>query len=119
MLPMVAILGNMENDTNIIFQKRTVRYTVRFSPDENESLIRKSEDCGLEPSVFIRQSVCKREIKARLTDEEKILYRQLIGMSLNINQLVKAAHINGMFSLLSAIVSTLNELNTLINKFKK
>ena len=80
-------------------KKRTIRYTVRFSPDDEHKLIlRNSEACGLKVSVYLRVTGLQQAVRARLTDEEKIIYHQLTGMANNINQLAKAAHIGGALS---------------------
>lgn len=109
----------MKNREYIKLPKRKFRYTIRFNEEENNLVISKSQLCGLEPSAFIRTIVCKKEVKAMLSEEDRILYRQLVGVSNNINQLQKSVHIHGPLALLGTIVSTLNELNNIINKFNK
>ena len=100
-------------------QKRIHRYTIRFSKDENDIVIEKAKHCGLEPSVMIRQLTIKKEIKARLSDEERGMHRQLVGMANNINELTKAVHIGGVLPLIEPISTTLELHNNIINQYKK
>jgi predicted transcriptional regulator len=109
----------MKNEKNIKIPNRKIRYTVRFNEEENNLVLSKSNLCGLEPSAFIRAIAIKKEVKANLSEEEKNMYRQLIGISNNINQLQKAVNIHGPLVLLGTIVNTLKELNNLINKFNR
>jgi len=50
---------------------------------------------GVTGPAYIREISISRNEKNRLTDEERILCGQLIGMANNINQVAKACHKEG------------------------
>lgn len=111
---------DQQNNANLIKTKtRNIRYTVRLSSDENKTIMEKSTrvNCGI--SSFLRECAMRKEVKATLTEEEKAIYRQLVGVANNLNQLAKSSKTQSMLILTTAILTVLNDINIIINKFRK
>ena len=77
--------------------KKEVRAAIRFTKAEYFIIKEKAATAGVKPSFFIRQTAIHAMVKSRLTEEERHFVRQLIGMSNNLNQLVKSCHQEGVF----------------------
>jgi hypothetical protein len=99
--------------------KRTIRYSVRFSPDEFVDIKKNSDLARISVSTYLRIAGLNKEIKPRLTEIEQEFYRDLCGQSNNLNQLTKSAKINGLLGLIPEIVSTLNKINRSLDKLRK
>jgi hypothetical protein len=66
--------------------------TIRLEKIEHFIVTQKAKKAGLTWSRYVREMAVKGEVKARLTEEERSLARQLVGMSTNLNQLAKGFH---------------------------
>lgn len=97
---------------------KTKRITIRLEVNEANFLFDKARAAGICPSSYVRQSVLNKQIRYRITPEQLEIFKNLVKMSSNLNQIVKAVHIHGPFSLLPTIVATLNDLNSVISKLK-
>lgn len=80
--------------------KRELRITARFSKLEHYILQQKAGKAGINVSEFLRQAAITVKVTARLTEEERNIIRQLIGMANNLNQMAKVANREGMRSIL-------------------
>lgn len=78
--------------------KKEYKISVRFSRQEYFILKEKAKEAGIKPSVFIRQAVIKAIIISRISAEEMKYYRELSGMSSNINQMTRIANREGLFA---------------------
>jgi hypothetical protein len=47
-------------------------------------------------TTYIRQTAIEGRVQTRLTEEEKLFVRQLIGFSNNVNQIAKTCHAEGV-----------------------
>lgn len=73
------------------------KYTVCVKLDSREfiSLKAKANSAGLSRSGFIRLSISRSEIHARLTPEQNGHIRKLSGMANNLNQIARKANAGG------------------------
>src|ERR1035438_9469122 len=69
---------------------------IRFSKPEHFIVQEKARKAGLRLTTYIRQTAIDAQVKTRLTEEERMFVRQLIGFSNNINQIAKACHEEGV-----------------------
>ena len=69
---------------------------IRFSKAEHFIVQEKAKKAGLRLTTYIRQAAIEARVQTRLTEEELLFVRQLIGFSGNINQIAKACHEEGM-----------------------
>ncbi len=78
----------------LIVRERTTG--IRFSKTEHFIVHEKARKAGLKLTTYIRQTAINTEVQTRLTEEERMFVRQLIGFSNNINQIAKACHEEGV-----------------------
>jgi uncharacterized protein (DUF1778 family) len=70
--------------------KRTKIFRVRLTFAEHSLIKRKAKDAGRTASRFVREAALGVVIKPkRFTEEEKQLYRTLVGLANNMNQIAK------------------------------
>lgn len=70
--------------------KRTKILKVRLSFAEQSLIKRKSKEAGRTQSRFVRETALGIEIKLkRFSEEEKQLYKTLVGIANNLNQIAK------------------------------
>lgn len=97
--------------------KRDIRAAVRFSITEYFIVQTKAAKANYKVSAYIRQVAINKEIKPRLSDEDRQLARQLAGVSNNVNQLAKTAHKEGMLSALQYFETFKTTLDDFLNRF--
>lgn len=98
--------------------KKEIRAAVRFTQAEYFIIKEKAAEAGSNTSEYIRNSAIRATIKTRLTDEERQFVRHLIGMSNNINQLVKACHQEGLLQAMVYFEGYRNEFDAVLQKLK-
>ena len=98
--------------------KRELRVTVRFSQLEHYILQQKAGKAGINVSEFLRQAAISVKVTARLTEEERNIIRQLIGMANNLNQMAKVANREGMHSIRLLLEGCLLQVNSILNKLQ-
>jgi hypothetical protein len=98
--------------------KRELRITTRFSKLEHYVLQQKSAKAGINISEFLRQAAVTAKVTARLTEEERHIIRQLIGMANNLNQMAKVANREGMGSTRLLLEACLQLIHDLLNKLQ-
>ncbi|MEQ9404336.1 MAG: plasmid mobilization relaxosome protein MobC [Cyclobacteriaceae bacterium] len=80
-------------------------------------MIKKYADkTGVSVAEFVRLKSLDHQVRSRLTEDEADLYRKLVGMANNLNQLAKAA--NSGQTLTNYIIKTLDGVNQTITKLQ-
>ncbi len=100
--------------------QRKYKHSFRLSETEHTLLIEKIKQSGFDKSSFLRKCLNNAKVHAKFTVEEKGFYRDLVGMSTNLNQLAK--HVNGskdFNSVHNQILNTSFQINNLIEKINK
>lgn len=70
--------------------KRTKIFRVRLSFAENALIKRKAKEAGRTQSRFVREAALGVEIKPKhFSEEEKALYKTLVGLANNMNQIAR------------------------------
>jgi len=98
--------------------KRDLRITARFSKLEQSIVQKRAGKAGMNISEFIRQSSISGKVIARLTDEERHIVRQLIGMANNLNQMMKVANKEGITAIRLVSEAILHQINGFLNKLR-
>lgn len=99
--------------------KKSEEIRVFFSKRELEVLEKKASSVGLSVQDYLRELVVKGYVKNIDTPEQQEVKRQLIGLSNNVNQLAKLAHVNGLKTMQKQVDGLLDELDGLLKKYKK
>ena len=66
----------------------------------------------------MRQTAIYATIKARLTPEERVIIKALVGMANNINQIAKACHRENVLQAMFYFQSTIKEFDEILKKLK-
>ena len=98
--------------------KKEIRACVRFTRHEYFIIREKAVQAGVNASVYIRQTAIQGKIITRLTAEEIQTVRQLIGMSVNINQVAKICHREGLFEAMQYFEYYRNQIDQLLKQLK-
>jgi hypothetical protein len=91
---------------------------IRFSKTEHFIVQEKARKAGLRLTTYIRQTAVEARVQNRLTQEEQIYVRQLIGFSNNINQIARACHQEGVLKALRYFDEFGAQIDQLLKKFK-
>ena len=95
---------------------REVRAAVRLTQAEYFIVREKAADAGMSLSDYLRLAAFRTVIKARMTEEERLVFRQLVGMAVNLNQMVKACHQQGVLTAMAYFEQYRLQLDFLIKK---
>lgn len=98
--------------------KKEIRACVRFTRHEYFIIREKAGQAGVTASVYIRQTAIQGKIISRLTADEVQIVRQLIGMSVNINQVAKICHREGLYEAMKYFEHYRNLIDELLKKLK-
>jgi hypothetical protein len=117
---MVAkIITKMEQLNSTEKEKRTIRFTVRFSQSEFLQLKENAKKSWLSIATYLRQCGLQHQPKARLSESELNIYRQLVGMASNLNTLVKLSHSENLITMMKEIISLRDSISGIISKLKQ
>jgi len=98
--------------------KRETRKTIRFSAKEYFIVKENAAKAGLKLTEYIRQTAIYATIKARLTAEERVMLKALIGMANNVNQIAKACHQESVLQAMYYFQSVIKDFDEILKKLK-
>jgi hypothetical protein len=98
--------------------KKEITIGIRFSRIEHFVIKEKSSIAGVKPSEYIRRITLAGIVKARITDEDRHLVRQLVGMANNLNQLTKLANQQGLMRIVLHFEEYRNKIDGLLKALK-
>lgn len=98
--------------------KMEIRACVRFTRHEYFIIREKAVQAGVNASIYIRQTAIQGKIISRLTADEVQIVKQLIGMSVNINQVAKICHREGLYEAMRYFEHYRNLIDGLLKKLK-
>jgi Bacterial mobilisation protein (MobC). len=98
--------------------KREVRINVRFTKTEYFIIREKAAKAGINATEYIRKSALYTTVHTRLTEEERKMLRELIGMSNNINQIAKICHQQNVLQALYYLELIRGDLDAILKKLK-
>ncbi len=90
----------------------------RLTTKEYEKILDDAKLVNLKPSELGRQYITKGFVSNLFSEEEQNEKRQLIGIRNNLNQLVKLAHSTGFRSRANEIERQINEIDTILERYK-
>jgi hypothetical protein len=99
--------------------KKDIKISVRFNRQEYFILKEKANSAEIKPSAYIRQVVIKAKITSRISIEEIQLFRQLAGMAVNINQVARICHREGLFEAMQYFELYRKRLDGIMQKLKQ
>lgn len=99
-------------------EKRKYRLSLKLNTSEYLQLKSKSKMAGKNRCEFFRELIFSSEIKQRFSKEQNEIFRQLTGMANNLNQLVKLAHVQGVWYVELTAKKLLNDLDELLKRIK-
>ena len=98
--------------------KKEIRACVRITRAEYFFIREQAAKAGMKLSAYLREAIFEDKVIARLTEEERQVVRQLIGMANNINQIAKVCHQEGLLSALWQFESYRNHIDELLKKLR-
>ena len=97
---------------------RTVT-SLRLTKAERFIIKNKANKAGIAITAYIRQMAVHGKVSARLSEEEGQFVRELIGISNNLNQLVKKANLGQFLSAVLEFEKYRNIIDELLEKLRK
>lgn len=79
--------------------KKERRVSIRLTDAEFYVLMRRSREAGMNLAQFIRDAAIKAKIIARPQLKDHTFFREVIGISTNLNQVAKAVNRQGILPL--------------------
>jgi hypothetical protein len=98
--------------------ERTFRISVSLNREEHERINAAAAQGGIGVAAYVRAMVFRGRLIARLTEEEKALFREMIGVSRDLNRLIRIAQEQGMTDAVSALARYRESVDKLLNKIK-
>lgn len=92
---------------------------VRFSKLEYFVVKQKASKARIGITVYIRQMALNGQVVAKMSEEDRQLVRELVGMSNNINQLTKKAHQEGLLKALLFFENYRDRFEELLQRMRK
>lgn len=97
--------------------KKQKKVSVRFSKAEYSNVKENAAATGNTISNFIRLTSLNEKIKARLTVEDMVIVRQMIGISNDINKIMNAFRNAGKLKEMACFKKYRNQVDAFIAKF--
>jgi hypothetical protein len=98
--------------------KRNKSLTFWVMESEYHLLEKNALDAGRRLSTYLREMTLKGTVMARMTEEEKELFRAAVAMSNDLHQLLELAREQGMEHALISLEAGRNAIDNLLNKIK-
>jgi len=98
--------------------KETFRLCVSLNREEYERITAAAAQGGIGRAAYVRAMVFQGRLIARLTDEEKALFREMIAVSRDLSRLTKMAEEQGMSGMQPLLTSYCESVDKLLNKIK-
>ena len=98
--------------------KRETVTGVRFSKVEYFLVKRKAEKAGLGITVYIREMALNGQAIERMSEEDRQIVRQFVGISNNLNQLTKKAHQEGLLTAVMLFEKYRNKFDEFLEKMQ-
>lgn len=98
--------------------RRELTSGIRLTKSEAFIIREKAQKAGLPYTNYIRKMAIYGEVKARFTEEERQFVRALIGISNNLNQLVKLGHQEGLLNATLHFQNYRDQIDELLNRLR-
>jgi hypothetical protein len=98
--------------------KRNRRLTMNLTAAEYERLEQKAKEAGLTMGVYVRRVSLEGEVLARLGQEDRELFRAVVGVSNLLDGLYKLARAEGVERATAAFEAARDSVDGILNKLK-
>jgi Mobilization protein NikA len=98
--------------------KETFRLCVSLNREEHERITAAAAQGGIGMAAYVRSMVFQGRLIARLTEEEKVLFREMIGVSRDLSRLIKMAEEQGLSGMQILLEPYFESVDKLLNKIK-
>ena len=95
---------------------RKKRMTVNLTEEEYRLVKENAARAGVEISLYIREMTLKGVVQARLNEEERGFFKEAVGLSNDLHQLVQLAKAGGITSVLPVFESYRNRIDQSLNQ---
>lgn len=99
-------------------EKRKYRLSLKLNTDEYIQLKSKAKTAGKNRCDFLRELILSGEVIQRFSAEQIDVFRKIGGMANNLNQLVKLAHVQGVWFVKTAAKQLMEELDELLKRIR-
>ena len=99
-------------------EKRKYRLSLKLNTNEYFQLKSKAKTAGKNRCDFLRELILSGEVIGRFLAEQNDVLRKIAGMANNLNQLVKLAHVQGIWFIETSAKKLLAELDELLKRIK-
>ena len=99
-------------------EKRKYRLSLKLNTNEYFQLKSKAKTAGKNRCDFLRELILSGEVIGRFSAEQIDILRKIGGMANNLNQLVKLAHVQGIWFIETSAKKLLAELDELLKRIK-
>jgi len=91
---------------------------IRLTEPEYQLIQKNAREAGIPFSTYARRVTLKGKVYARLSEEDRELFREAVAMSNDLHQLWKKARDEGLEHALSSFEAGRNVIDALLNKLK-
>lgn len=99
-------------------EKRKYRLSLKLNTKEYFELKSKAKTASKNRCDFLRELILSGEVIGRFLAEQNDVLRKIAGMANNLNQLVKLAHVQGIWFIETSAKKLLAELDELLKRIK-
>jgi hypothetical protein len=99
-------------------EKRKYRLSLKLNTKEYFELKSKAKTASKNRCDFIRELILSGEVIGRFSPEQNEAIRKITGMANNLNQLVKLAHVQGVWYIEITAKKLLDDLDELLKRIK-
>lgn len=100
-------------------RRRSKSVTVRFSKIDYKTLRVRCRRANRRLSEYIRESALQSEVVMPHTTENASLYRELAGMTNNLNQLARLSHQTSLYHTSRKVDEALDKVLEIISEYKQ
>jgi hypothetical protein len=98
--------------------ERKKRVTLNLTEPEYRLIQKNAREAGMTFGAYARRVSLVGKVNARLSEEDKELFREAVAMSNDLHQLWKQARDEGLEDALSSFEAGRNVVDALLNKLK-
>ncbi len=97
---------------------RPLRFYISLNQAEYDFIASEARKAGVFRAAYVRAMTFEGQLIPRLTDEEKVLFREMVNISQNLSELIKIAREQGLPQTLPMFEKYRNAVDALLEKIK-
>jgi hypothetical protein len=98
--------------------KRVKQVCLRLTAAEYQLMQKNAEEAGVDLAVYARRLGLGGKVNARLSEEDRKLFRELVGMSNDLHQLMRLARDEGLEKAMTGFEAGRNAVDAILNRLK-